>query len=1017
MQRTNVPETEGIELIKANTLLKAINRAQEHFISQTEPGLIFGHMLKDFLQLTQSEHGFIAQVLPEPQPSIQFETIIAMASDAETQTFHQISTTEGLEFQQWLALASVVIASGKALFSNDPANDPYSTGFPKGGLLLNAFLCVPICLRQKILGVMGVANAPKGYALASIEYLKPLLKTYGQIIKIYRSNAERDLAELELIQTRDALKAHVRERTQDLSEVHRLLEGTFISMGEAVLVLDPATRNILSCNPAAEQIFGYSREEIIGLNAASLHVSHTAYREFGQRMFSALKKAGLFKTEFNLKRKNGEIFPVENTITEIKDESGQRIALVNVARDITERVLTEEALEKFRFAMEEAPEGVFFMTRDARFSYVNEQACRSLGYSRDELMGLTLWDIDPVFPKEDWEKIWMQHQKNHVDTIHVETIHRQKGGMEFPVEVWARHLWHGNHELHVAFVRDITDRKKTEEELSRLAVVVKNTADAVIVTDAENRIIAVNRAFTEITGYTEEDALGQDPRILKSDKHEREFYQSMWSSLQTAGLWQGEIWDRRKNGEIFPAWSTISAVRDGDGGLMNYVSVFSDISTIKHSQEQLNYLAHHDALTGLPNRLLFKDRLEHALMRAEREGNHVAVLFLDLDRFKNINDSLGHPVGDVLLQEAAKRITQLVRKEDTVARLGGDEFIILIESLNEAQDAALLAEKVVKSFDIPFTLKEHHLHLSVSAGISLYPQDGTDTATLIRNADTAMYRAKEEGRNDYQFYTTALTTAVFERLTMETALRHALEREELVLYYQPQYFMQTGALIGAEALIRWQHPEMGLIFPPKFIPLAEESGLIEPIGKWVLHTACRQMQAWLDAGLCLKHMAVNVSGVQVQRGTFVKTICEVLKETGLDSRRLELEITESFIMQKTDWAVGILDQIKLLGVRMAIDDFGTGYSSLSYLNRLPVDKLKIDGSFVRDVPHDSNDAAIVRAIVALGQTLQLKVNAEGIETESQHAFLLSLGCDEGQGFFYSKPLPAERFEKLIRPST
>ncbi|MEC4677509.1 MAG: EAL domain-containing protein, partial [Nitrospirota bacterium] len=579
--------------------------------------------------------------------------------------------------------------------------------------------------------------------------------------------------------------------------------------------------------------------------------------------------------------------------------------------------------------------------------------------------------------------------------------------------IFSKHLFLGGHSFLVAFVRDISERKKAEEELRRLAAVVENTGEAVLVSNAQNKIMTVNRAFSEITGYSQEEALGQNPSFLKSNKQDLLFYQNMWKSIDDKGRWQGEIWNRRKNGALFPAWQTITVVRDKEGGLVNYVSVFSDISSIKRSQEELNYLAHHDALTGLPNRLLFIDRLKHALMRAEREGNHPAVLFLDLDRFKNINDSLGHPIGDIVLQGTATRLSKLVRKEDTVARLGGDEFVVLIESVSEVQDVAQLAEKVIASFDIPFRVKAHHLHLSVSVGISLYPQDGKDTETLIRNADAAMYRAKEEGRNDYQFYTAALTTAVFERLTMETALRHALKNEELVLYYQPQYSMKTGKVIGAESLIRWQHPDLGFILPDRFIPLAEESGLIEPIGKWVLRTACRQMRTWLDEGLVLRHMAVNISGVQVQRGAFVQTVREALQDMDLDPGHLELEIIETFIMQKTDWAISILDELKSLGVRMAIDDFGTGYSSLSYLKRLPVDKLKIDRSFIRDIAHDTDDEAIVRAVVALGQSLQLEVNAEGLETESQYDFLKKLGCDEVQGFLYSEALPPEAFVKLM----
>ncbi|OGT20994.1 MAG: hypothetical protein A2V90_08635 [Gammaproteobacteria bacterium RBG_16_57_12] len=556
---------------------------------------------------------------------------------------------------------------------------------------------------------------------------------------------------------------------------------------------------------------------------------------------------------------------------------------------------------------------------------------------------------------------------------------------------------------------DVTQSRQSLEKLRQAAVVVENTAEGIIITDENNRIISINKAFTEITGYSPEEALGRNPNILRSDRHDKLFYKALWTSVLNTGSWQGELWDRHKNGELFPIWSTISAVKDDDGRLINYVSVFSDISSIKQSQEQLNYLAHHDPLTHLPNRILFNDRLEHAMQRAQREERQMAVLFLDLDRFKTINDSLGHPVGDLLLKLVADRIRKTMREEDTVARLGGDEFIMLLEDVRDTQDIALLAQKLIQEFNTPFIVHERELHLGISMGISLFPRDGTDSATLIKNADAAMYRAKEEGRNDYQFYTTSLTTAVFERLTLESALRSALQNREFVLYYQPQYTLANRQMVGAEALIRWRHPGMGLVAPDKFITIAEESGLIVPIGEWVLRTACSQLQEWRRAGLNLNRIAVNVSARQFYRGEIVRVVKTVLDETGLPANSLELEITESIIMQESGRAITTLHDLSLLGVTIAIDDFGTGYSSLSYLKQLPVHKLKVDRSFVRDIPHDVNDEAITRAIIALGQNLQLVVLAEGVESVEQQDFLTILKCDEVQGFLYSRPLPAEQF--------
>ena len=453
---------------------------------------------------------------------------------------------------------------------------------------------------------------------------------------------------------------------------------------------------------------------------------------------------------------------------------------------------------------------------------------------------------------------------------------------------------------------------------------------------------------------------------------------------------------------------------DLSGTVIGVMGTYEDITSMKQSQEKVDFLAYHDPLTRLPNRLLLNDRLKHSLQRAEREKTQVAVLFIDLDNFKNINDSLGHPTGDFLLQEVGERIKSLVRVDDTVARLGGDEFIVVMEEIDDAQDSTLLAKKLVSAFNKPFTAMNRELYLTLSIGISIYPSDGADSETLIRNADSAMYRAKAEGRNDYQFYTSALTTAAFERLTLENALRRALENDEFILHYQPQYSLDTGKLTGLEALIRWQHPDMGVIAPDKFIPLAEESGIIVAIGEWVLRTACNQMKSFLDSGYLVERISINISGVQFQRESIVDTIVGVLEETNLDPKSLELEITESIIMQETGKTVKILNEIRQQGITIAIDDFGTGYSSLSYLKRLPVNKLKVDRSFVRDIPHDPNDEAITRAVIALGQALKLEVIAEGVETEEQKIFLKSLGCHEAQGHLYSRPLPVEQLVEVLK---
>ena len=562
--------------------------------------------------------------------------------------------------------------------------------------------------------------------------------------------------------------------------------------------------------------------------------------------------------------------------------------------------------------------------------------------------------------------------------------------------------------------KEIAERKRTEEALSQAAAVFENTTEGAMVTDTKHRILAVNKAFTEITGYEQDEVVSKTPQVLRSGKHDEPFYAAISASIAKTGRWRGEVWNRRKNGEIFPVWLNISTVVDNRGQVTHYVSVFSDITPIKESQAQLERLAHHDALTGLPNRLLFHARLEHALERARREGSLVAILCFDLDHFKNINDSLGHPAGDRLLQVVTERLLDTVRKEDTVARFGGDEFTVLLEELQEPKGAGIVAEKALNVLAEPFDLDGHEAYVSGSVGISLFPDDGRDVTTLLKNADSALYRAKEHGGSSYHFYTKDLTTAAFKRLALESSLRRAMEREEFMLYYQPQMAVNDGHVVGAEALLRWQHPELGLVLPAEFIPMAETTGLIVKLGEWVMNAACTQAKAWQKEGLPPLRIAINVSSVQVTRGEIIATVDRVLHETGLDPQYMELEITEGLIMQQTHQTIAILDDLKARGVMLAIDDFGTGYSSLSYLKRLPLHRLKIDRSFVCEIPDDAEDMAITRAVIALGNSLQLVVVAEGVENETQLEFLRSNGCDEAQGYLYSAPVPAADFAAFVR---
>ena len=556
-------------------------------------------------------------------------------------------------------------------------------------------------------------------------------------------------------------------------------------------------------------------------------------------------------------------------------------------------------------------------------------------------------------------------------------------------------------------------RAKAEEKLRLDALVFEEGDEAIIVCDAENRIVSVNQAFSAITGYTMEDALGKNPSLMASGKHDGEFYRAMWSILIQDGHWTGEIWNRRKNGEIYPEWLKISVVRTPEGGISHYLGVFSDISARKDAENRIQYLSHYDALTELPNRYLLNDRLDQAIAFSNRSALGFAVMLLDIDRFKQVNKTLGLKYGDALLRGIAERLKESLRETDTVARLGGDEFAIVITGITREQLVGAAAQNILASLARPFLIEKQEFFATASIGISLYPRDGNDAQDLLRNAATAMYRVKEEGRNNFQFYALEMNAKSFERLSLENSLRHALAREEFKLHYQPQVDMLTGRIVGAEALVRWYHPELGMVPPINFIPVAEETGLIVPLGEWVLSQACAQAQSWLDAGLPEIQTAVNLSARQFMQPDFAQVVRRTLERAGLERKFLKLEITESMLMHDPEKVIAILYQLKDLGIHLSVDDFGTGYSSLGYLKRFPISELKIDRMFVRDIIANPEDAAISQAIINMAHSLSMRVVAEGVESEAQFNLLRRFNCDGFQGYYCSPPLTADEFAQLL----
>lgn len=557
--------------------------------------------------------------------------------------------------------------------------------------------------------------------------------------------------------------------------------------------------------------------------------------------------------------------------------------------------------------------------------------------------------------------------------------------------------------------------KENRERLRQAAAVFDCTREGVLVTDTQGLIVHVNRAFMEITGYQRDDVMGQRPSLFKSGRHSAHFYQQMFHALQSTGEWSGEIWNRRKSGEVYPQWQTIRVIHDDQGQVSHYVAVFSDISAMKNSEHELAHLAHHDPLTDLPNRLLFTDRAEQALASAQVHKRGCALLLMDLDHFKIINDSLGHNVGDQLLKLVAERLSGLFGPGVTLARLGGDEFAVLAESCPQVVQAAALAQRMLNAMKDPFIFDGNQLFISASIGISLFPSDALSAEQLLRNADSALFKAKSAGREGYALYTEELTAHAQHRVEIAGELRRALDQHELRVYYQPVHDLHDSRLVGVEALVRWHHPERGLVPPGEFIPIAERTGLIADIDAWVMDQACRQMCQWLADGAPLSFIAINVSSRLFARRELYEQVAQVLHTTGLDPAFLELEVTESAVMDDPEVALEQLHRLRELGLRLAIDDFGTGYSSLLRLKRLPVQKLKIDQGFVAGLPWDEDDAAIVRVVIALAKSMGMQVHAEGIEQVEQARFLLDQECDMGQGYWFGRPMPADEIDWTRAP--
>lgn len=680
------------------------------------------------------------------------------------------------------------------------------------------------------------------------------------------------------------------------------------------------------------------------------------------------------------------------------------------------RAALAEEKSRFEAIFNAIPDAIVYTDTERLITGCNPSFSRIYGYQPDEMVGKSsavLFADLAIF--HDLGHALATTEDDVLEARDIEYV--RKNGQIFHGETILSRFFvnaQADEQGIIGITRDITRRKRIEEQLRLASKVFENTAEGIVITDPKQRILSVNPSFSRITGYAPEEVLGNTPKVLNSGRQGAEFYRDMWQTLQRKGSWEGEIWNRRKNGEVYPEWLSINGVFSAEGQLTNYIAVFSDITRRKEDEQRLDFLSNHDPLTFLPNRKLLLERLDHAILQAQRYAGCLAILFIDLDRFKIINDGLGHQIGDLLLQMVAERLRESLTQRETVARIGGDEFAVLLDSVNKPEDAGAVAQRLLDALVLPIDVDGKDIFVTASIGVSVYPDDGGNAEQLSKNADIAMYRAKELGKNNFQYFASHINASNIERFELENQLRRALERQEIIAYYQPKIDVATERIVGMETLVRWQHPQRGLVSPAVFVPIAEETGLIVAIGEWILRQACIDTQRWLNLGLGQLQVAVNLSAKQFRQRELLNDVQRILASTGLPAAHLELEITESCVMDNVEGAIAMLHDLHRLGISLAIDDFGTGYSSLAYLKRFPVHCLKVDRSFICDLETEPDDAAITQAIISLAHSLNLKVVAEGVEKTAQLKFLREQGCDQYQGFYFSKPVPAATFEALLR---
>ena len=823
------------------------------------------------------------------------------------------------------------------------------------------------------------------------------------------------------------LQANETGERREPAKHHAYLMAHLDASPDFVSFIDASDSKILYINRAGRAMTGVGDDEdITRLKIADIHPDWA--KRIEEEILSKAVRADNWQGESAVLHRKGHEIPVSLSVAALKSPGGELGVISTTSRDITDFKRAEEELRsnvlKHQLLFDKSHYAMMMLSPPSwKFTGANHATLQLFRASNvEEFNALGLWDISPeiqpdgsVSSEKAQEMIAIAMREG---SHFFEWEHRRLDGQPFLADVLMTRLEVGKDLFLQVTVLDITKRKEAEAEL-RIAATAFEAQEGMVITDANSVILRVNNAFTKVTGYTAEEAVGQTTRLLKSGRHDAPFYSSMWESIKNTGSWEGEIWNRRKNGEIYPEYLTITAVKDHNGSITNYVTTFNDITSSKAAVDEIKHLAFFDPLTRLPNRRLLLDRLKQAFASSARNGSTGALLFIDLDNFKTLNDTLGHGIGDQLLQLVAQRLETCVREGDTVARLGGDEFVVILEDLskNTSEAAAwteVLGNRILSTLSQPYQLAGHEYLSTPSIGATLFSDHQQTQEELLKQADIAMYQAKKGGRNTMRFFDPQMQDTINTRAALESELRKALENREFHLYYQIQVD-DSHKPLGAEVLIRWIHPERGLVSPAQFIPLAEETGLILPIGQWVLEAACDQIYAWQQDELTRDLvLAVNVSAKQFLQADFVAQVGAALQRHIINPRLLKLELTESLLMSNVEHIVNTMNILKDMGILFSLDDFGTGYSSLQYLKQLPLDQLKIDQSFVRDIATDDSDKAIVRTIVAMAHSLKLKVIAEGVETEEQREYLLKKGCTHYQGYLFGKPIPIDQFEASLK---